>query len=81
MGENNLLEKLIVMDDVSGIANKSGRFASFLTVSRKFNLTYVYIFHTMFQTRANWQMILSQTKTFNIFPSFLQTTSRVKILL
>ena len=37
MGENNIFDKLIVMDDVSGLADKSDNFANFLTMSWKFN--------------------------------------------
>ena len=47
------------MDDILGLADKSDDFANFLTVSRKFNFTYVYVFHTMYPTRSSWQMILS----------------------
>ena len=50
------------MDDVSGLADKSDDFANFLTVSRAFNFTCVYVFHTMYPTRCSWQTILSQTK-------------------
>ena len=39
MGENNVFDKLIVMDDASGLADKSDNFANFLTVSQKFNFT------------------------------------------
>ena len=53
MGENNIYDKLIVMDDVSGLADKSDDFANFLTVSRKFNVACVYVFHTMYPTRSN----------------------------
>ena len=35
LGENMILDKVIVMDNVSGIADKSTVFANFLTVSRK----------------------------------------------
>ena len=35
LGENMILDKVIVMDNVSGIADKSTEFANFLTVSRK----------------------------------------------
>ena len=35
----------------------------------------------MYPTRSNWQMILSQTKIFNIFPGSLQRSSVIKILL
>ena len=80
LGENIKLDRLTVMDDVLGLAYKSEKFANFLTVSRKLSLTCVYIFHTIYPTRQNWQMILSQTKTFNIFPGSIQASSIVKIL-
>ena len=80
IGEINTFNKLIVMDDVLGLADKSNNFANFLTVSRKFNFTCVCVFHTMYPTRSNWQAILSQTKIFNIFPGSLQTSSVIKIL-
>ena len=35
LGENMMLDKVIVMDDVSGLADKSDEFANFLTVSSK----------------------------------------------
>ena len=34
MGENNIFDKFIVMDDVSEVADKSDDFANFLTVPR-----------------------------------------------
>ena len=80
MDENNVFDKLIVMDDVSGFADKSDEFDNFLTVSRKFSFTCVYDFHTMHPTRSRWQMVLSQTKIFNIFPGSSQTASVTKIL-
>ena len=55
------IDKLIVMDDVSGIADKSDDFANFLNVSRKYGITCVYIFHTIFPSRQNWQVTMSQT--------------------
>ena len=80
MGENNVLNKLIVLKEVSGLAYKSESFAKFFTVSRKFNFTCVYVFHTPYPTRNCWQMNFSQTKVFNIFPGRLQTSSGIKIL-
>ena len=67
-GENVILDRAIVMDDISGLADRSEEFANFLTVSRKYVLTCVYIFRTIYPTRQHWQMILSQTKIFNFFP-------------
>ena len=75
MGEDNVSNKLIVMDDVSGLAGKSTKFANFVTAWRIFKFTCVYVFHTIYPTSSNWQMILSQTKIFNIFPGSLLTSS------
>ena len=47
LGENIKLDRLILMDDVLGLADKSEAFANFLTVSRKFGPTCVYGFHTI----------------------------------
>ena len=79
-GENKKLDKLIVMDNVSGLADKSNDFASFLTVSRKFCYICLYIFHIIYPTKSIWQMILSQTKIFNIFPSTIHLSNILKIL-
>ena len=68
------------MDDASGLAEKSGEFVNFLTVSRKHGLTCVYIFHTIYPTRQNWQMIMSQTKILNFFSGSVQASSIVRIL-
>ena len=80
VGKNMILDKVIVMDDISGLANRSDEFANFLTVSRKYGLTCVYIFHTIHWTRQNWQMIMSQTKIFNFFPGSVHASSIVKTL-
>ena len=80
MGEGNIYNKLIVMDNVSDFADKSDIFANFLTVSLKFNFTCIYVFHTIYPKRVKLQMILSQTKIFNIFPGSWQTSSVIKIL-
>ena len=58
-GENKNFDKLIVMDDVSGLADKSNHFANFLTVNRKFGYICLYIFHIIYPTKSIWQMILS----------------------
>ena len=51
LGEKMILDKVIVMDNVSGLADKSDEFPNFLAVSRKCGLTYVYIFHSIHPTR------------------------------
>ena len=53
LGENMVLDKLIVMDNVSSLPDKSEEFANFLTVLRKYGLTCIYIFHTIYPTRQN----------------------------
>ena len=70
-----VLDKLIVMDDVSGLADKSDDFANFLIVSRKYGMTCVYIFHTIYPSRQNWKMIMSQTQIFNFFPGSVHSSS------
>ena len=72
-GENIVLDRVIVMDDVSGLANRSETFSNFLTVSRKFGLTCVYVSHTIYPGRQNWQMLISQTKILNIFSRLSST--------
>ena len=81
LGENVILDRVIVMDEVFGLAGRLEEFATFLTVSRKYGLTYVYIFHTSYSTRQHWQIILSQTKMFNFFPGSVQASAIIRILL
>ena len=80
LGENTILDRVIVMDNISGLADKSEEFANFLTVSRMYGLTCVYIFHKIYPTRQHWQMILSQTKIFNFFPGSILATAIISIL-
>ena len=79
LGKNIELDQLVVLDNVSGLADRLEIFTNFLTVSRKFALMCVHVFHTLYPTRQNWQMILGQTKIFNIFPGSMQTSSILKI--
>ena len=73
--ENKKIDKLIVIDDVSGLADKWNDFANFLTASQKFGYICLYIFHIIYPTESIWQMILCQTKIYNIFPSTIETGS------
>ena len=75
-----IFDRLIVMFDVSDLADKSDEFANFLTVSRKYGLTCVYIFHTIYPSRQNWQMIMSQTQIFNFFPGSVHSSTITRIL-
>ena len=80
IGEKDIFDRLLVMDDVSGLADKSNEFCSFLTVSRKYRYSCIYIFHIVFPQLRNWQMIIFQTKIFNIFPSAVQLGNLSKLL-
>ena len=53
LGKNMIMDRLIVMDEVSDLADRSEKFASFLTLSQKYGLTCVYIFHTIYPTRQH----------------------------
>ena len=54
-GKNKKLNRLIIMDDVSGAADVSKKFANFLTVSRKFGYNCVYVFHVTVLASQTWQ--------------------------
>ena len=79
-GENSIRDRLIVSDDVSGLADNSKKFPSFLTVAQKYNYNCVYIFHTIYPKIANSQTILSQTNIYNIFPATLPVNNIRTIL-
>ena len=46
-GKNKKMDRLIVMDNVSGVAYISKKIANFLTVSRKFGYHCIYVFHVI----------------------------------
>ena len=79
-GENKKLDRLIIMDDVSGIADTSKYFSNFLTVSRKYGYNCVYVFHVINSSSQIWQKIISQTNIFNIFPATVPFNSVSKII-
>ena len=68
-GENKKMDRLIIMDDVSGVADVSKKCANFLTVSRKFGYNCVYVFRVIVPASQIWQKIISQTNIFSIFPA------------
>ena len=51
-GEKINRDRLIVFDDVSGLADNSNNFANFLTVARKYKYNCIYIFHTIYPEKA-----------------------------
>ena len=68
-GEKISVDCLIVMDDVSGIADNCKNYTEVLTVARKYRYLYIYAFHIIVPESQIWKKILSQTNIFNIFPS------------
>ena len=74
------MDKLSVMDNVSGLADKSNDFGSFLTVCKKFECSCIYIFHTIYPEKSDWQMVISQMKIFNIFLGSIQLNTVLKII-
>ena len=79
-GEKSVRDRLNVFDDVSGLADDSKQFVSFLTVARKYSYNCVYIFHTIYPEKVNWRTILSQTNIYNIFPATVSLNNVRKIL-
>ena len=70
-GENKVMNRLIVMDDLSGLADSCKEFADFLTKTRKYRYHCVYVFHIIMPDKEVWKKIISQM---NIFNSSLQRT-------
>lgn len=80
MGEDMAITGLIVMDDVSGLADKSDEFSNFLRVSRKYGFLYLYVFDTIYTGRQSWEMIMAQTNIFNFFPGSIHSRRILKTL-
>ena len=80
LGELTKIDKLIIMDDVSGLPDKSDDFSNFLTVSRKYGFSCVYVFHTIYPGRQSWEMIMAQTHFLNIFPGSIHSGRIIKTL-
>ena len=79
-GENKKMDRLIIMDDVSGVADVSKKFANFLTVSRKFGYNCVYVFYVIVPASQIWQKIISQTNIFNVFPASVPHNTVARII-
>ena len=79
-GEKISLDRLIVIDNVSGIADNCKKFTEFLTVCRKYRHHCIYVFHIIMPENQIWKKILSNTNIFNIFPSSVQYNTIAKIL-
>ena len=78
-GEKISVDRLIVMDDVSVIADHCKKSAEFLTVCRKYRYHYIYVFDIIVPESQIWKTILSQTNIFNIFLSSVPYNTVAKI--
>ena len=58
-GGNIQRDRLIVMDNFSGLAETSQKFASFVTVARKFKYNCIHICYTIHPEKSIWKSILS----------------------
>ena len=65
------MDNLIVMDN---------DFGSCLTVCRKFGYNWIYLFHIIYPEKSIWQIIISQTRIFNIFSGSIQLSSVLKMI-
>ena len=74
------MDCLIVMDNVSGVADSCKEFADFLTVSRKYRYHCACIFHIIIPEKEIWKKIILQTNIFNIFPCIVSYNTVSKIL-
>ena len=79
-GEKISMDRLTVMDDVSGIASNCKEFAEFLTFFRKYRYLCIYVFHVITAECQIWKKILSQTNIFYIFSSSVPYNTVIKIL-
>ena len=79
LGERTQINKLIVMD-VSGLADRCKDCSNFLTVSRKYGFSCVYVFHTIYPGRQSWEMIMSQTHILFFFPGSIHSGGILKTL-
>ena len=80
MGELPVVNRLIVLDDLSGLTDKSEEFSNYLTVTRKYGFSCLYVFHTIYPGRQSWEMIMSQTHIFNFFPGSIHSSRILKTL-
>ena len=79
LGEQPALNRLIIMDDVSGLTDKSEEFSNYLIVSRKYGFSCLYVFHIIYPGRQSWGMIMSQTYI-NFFPGSIHSSRILKTL-
>ena len=60
-----MLDNLVVLDDVTGLADKSHSFVEFLTYCRKYDNNVLYIFHEPALSSSKFMDIMSRTQIFS----------------
>ena len=60
------------------MSHKSDDFSNFLTVSRKYGFSCLYVFRTIYPGRQSWEMIMSQTHIFNFFSGSVHSSRILK---
>ena len=60
---------MIVLDNITGLADKSPSFVKFLTICHKFRYNILYTFHEPAISSSKWREIMSQTQIFCVFSS------------
>ena len=80
LGEKWAVTRLIIMDNDSDLGGKSEEFCNFLTGSREYGFSCLYVFHTIYPGRQSWEMIKSQTHIFNFFPWSIHSSRILKTL-
>ena len=69
IGEYVERDSLVVLDDVSRLADRSTSFVNFMTTCKKFGHSLIYVFHETAVSSPRWKAILLQAQMFCIFPS------------
>ena len=80
LGEKWAVTRLIIMDNDSDLGGKSEEFCNFLTGSREYGFSCLYVFHTIYPGRQSWEMIKSQTHIFNFFSWSIHSSRILKTL-
>ena len=77
LGEHVPTKYLVVFDDMTEVADRCKEFANFLTVSRKFAYTCIYLFHGL---KTSWGTMLGQTHIFVFFKRGFTSQADINIL-
>ena len=64
-----MLDNLVVLDDVTGLGDKSQSFVNILTFYRKYGYNVSYIFHKPALSSSKFKDIISQTQILCVFPT------------